>query len=170
MTSLAAKTLLGFPAVDPDSDFDDEPTRPMNPLPEPTPQRATDRPSADNLAALVEATRVDPPWLGEPRFAIDPESGRLVLAAAYLARQRDEKGNTFLVECPAGVELPPPATLAQARAIRTSLVAAALRSAVTARVLPHTASVELLIPLDEQWRREIVTAFREGDAGVRARG
>lgn len=164
------KTLLAFPAaVDPDEievTLDDElPTEPAQAPPE----RTTGRPSAPELAALVEATRVPPAWLEEPRFAVDPESGRLVLAEPFLGRQRDALGNTFLVECPAGTSLDPPATLAQARAIRTALVGAALRGAGSCRVVSRSGA-ELAVPLDDQWRREIVTAFREGDAGVRQRG
>lgn len=168
----APKTLLAFPAQqsDPDlsivvddSDFE-EPTTPYNPRPE----RDTNRPSADNLAALVDATRDPPAWLGEPRWAVDPESGRMVLAAPYRARQVDCHGNTFTVECPAGVDIDPPATAAQARAVRTALVAAAMR--VVRHAWVSRGGSELMVPLDDDWRREITAAFRDGDAGVRARG
>lgn len=167
----APKTLLAFPAhqsqelsiVVDDSDFE-LPTEPRLPPPE----RTTGRPSAPELAALVDATRDPPAWLGEPTFAVDPESGRLVLVAPYRARQSDDKGNVFAVECPVGVELEPPATRAQARAIRTALVTASLR--VVDHAWVSRGGSELLVPLDDQWRREIVTAFREGDAGVRRRG
>lgn len=146
-----------------DSDFG-PPTEPCLPPPE----RATGRPSAPELAALVEATREPHAWLGEPQWTIDPESGRLVLVAPYRARQVDQHSNVFAVECPAGIELEPPATRAQARAIRAALVTASLR------VIEHAwmthRGAELMVPLDDQWRTEIVTAFREGDAGVRARG
>ncbi len=165
------KTFLAFPAAHEDpifvdaSDFDEGPTEPFN---APPPPRETGRPSAPELAALVDATRDPPPWLEEPRWAIDPNSGQLVLATPYRARQVDCHGNTFTVECSAGLALEPPTTRAQARAMRTSLVGAALRAGSHAWVTRGAA--ELLIPLDEQWRREIVTAFRDGDAGVRARG
>jgi hypothetical protein len=168
----APKTILAFPAasaepvphihVD-DSDFE-EPTQPLLPVPE----RPTDRPSADNLAALVDASREPPAWLGEPQWSADPVTGRLVLVAAYKARQLDDKGNVFVVECPAGTEVATPATAAQARALRTALVTATLRAGGHAWV--QRGGAELYLPPEEQWTVEIIAAFRDGDAGVRARG
>lgn len=167
---MSTKTLLYMTAVTDDpipvdaTDFEDLPTEPQLPRPE----RTTERPSADNMAALVDATR-DPLRAQEPHWVVDPESGCLVLASPFYARQADAHGTTFLIECPAGLELDPPATRAQARAIRTALVSAALRVTDHAWVIPP-GGPELWMPLDDQWRRQIVTAFREGDAGVRARG
>ena len=168
---MKTRTLLAFPAAHwPDPDEipvtldEDSPTEPRLSVPE----RPTERPSGEAQAALVEASREPPAWLGEPLWAVDPTSGRLVLTSPYSARQLDDKGNTFVVECFAGLEVSPPATAAQARAIRTALVAAALR--VSDHAWIHRGGAEIFVPLDDQWRREIVTAFREGDAGVRLRG
>jgi hypothetical protein len=146
------------------SEFEDLPTEPALPRPE----RTTERPSAYNLAALVEASR-DPQRAQEPHWVVDPDSGCLALAEPYRARQSDAHGTTFLVECPVGLELDPPATRAQARAIRTALVSAALKVSEHAWIIPP-GGPELWTPLDDQWRRAIVTAFRDGDAGVRQRG
>ncbi len=168
------KTLLEFPAVvfedetviDVDSaDFEDEPTLPRQPPPE----RPTGRPSADGLAALVDASRNDPSWLGEPQWVLDPDSGCLILVAPYLARQTDADGKTYLIECPAGIELDPPATRAQGRAIRTALVNASLKVSQSFWLVP-SGGPEIWTPLDGQWRSQIVSAFRDGDAGVRVRG
>lgn len=173
---MPSKTLLAFPAAalppDPVIDLDaedvtdDEPTIPQLPIPE----RETGRPSRDSQSALVHATRTDAPWLSEPRFAVDPETGRLILAEPYKARQVDAWGSQFLVECPIGTTVELPTTVAQAKGVRTALVATHLRVAVSAQVIPPTASVEMWIALDDQWRATIVTAFRDGDAGVRQRG
>ncbi len=167
------ETLLGFYAPQEESElevdtsaFAEEPTVPFQAAPE----RDTGRPSANEMEALVEATRADAAWLAEPRFSFDPDSGRLVLAAPYVARQVDEFGNVFSVECPIGLELEPPVDHAQARAIRTQLVAAALRGDGFASIRPFNGAGKMLVPKDDQWRREVLRAFAEGDAGVRRRG
>lgn len=170
---MKTRTLLGFPAphlddeipvVLDDSDVQDEPTLPHTTPPD----RPTGRPSGELQASLIDASRDDPPWLPEPRFSVDPTSGRLVLAEPYSARQSDQFGNVFVVECWPGLELPPPGNASHARALRSELVAASLRE----RGIAHVVRGRLHIPLaiDDQWRVEIVTAFREGDAGVRRRG
>jgi hypothetical protein len=168
----APKTILAFPAAnaepEPHIDIDesdfDAPTEPNLPRPE----RPTDRPSADNLAALVDASREPPAWLGEPQWSADPVTGRLVLLAPYRARQLDDKGNTFIIECPAGIDVAAPATAAQARALRTALVTATLRAGGHAWV--QRGGAELYLPPEEQWTAEVIAAFRDGDAGVRQRG
>lgn len=167
----APKTLLYMTAARPDeipvdaSDFDDAATEPMLPIPE----RPTGRPSSESQAALVVATKATATWAAEPRFAIDPESGCLVLVEPFYARQTSASGVTFLVECPAGLELDPPATRAQARAIRTALVIAALK--VSDHFwLATRGGAEIHTPLDGQWRVQIVSAFRDGDAGAIRRG
>lgn len=161
---MSAKTLLYFPAVQPDppkvevdaSDFDDAQTEPLLPRPE----RPTDRPSSQSLAALVQATKDEPAWLQGPRYAYDPTLPGLVLAEPYLARSADADGTEFLVECPVGV--------AAGDGAIGSLVASSLPSVSHVRVLPRGQTVELLLVLDDQWRRDIATVFRAADAhGVR---
>jgi len=164
---MTTKTLLYMTAVTDEpvvdtSDFD-EPTRPMLPIPE----RPTGRPSAESQAALVASSKAT--WAAEPRWAIDPESGCLVLVEPFYARQASSSGVTFLVECPAGIEIDPPATRAQARAIRTALVIATLK--VSSHFwLAARGGAEIHTPLDGQWRMQIVSAFRDGDAGALRRG
>lgn len=153
-----------IPVVLDDGDIQDEPTLPFTAPPD----RPTERPSGELQAALVEASREPPAWLGEPQWSVDPVTGRLVLVTAYRARQLDDRGNVFVVECHAGTEVAPPATAAQARALRTALVAATLRAGGHAWV--QRGGAELLLPTEEQWTAEVIAAFRDGDAGVRARG
>lgn len=133
-------------------------------------ERVTERPSADDFDALVDASRVDAPWLAEPVFACDPESGRLHLAMPYTARQRDQFGNVFAVECPRGVAVDLPTSLERARALRSELVRAALHVVATFRVAPHNGAAELWSPVDQEWRTAIVEAFALGDAGALERG
>ena len=150
---MSAKTLLYFPAVQPDppeievdaTDFDDAPTEPLLPRPE----RPTNRPSGELQAALVQATRDAPPWLQGPRYAYSDATG-LVLAEPYLARVQDAHGTTYLVECPVGA----PAGDGSPRA----LLAGSLPLVSHARVLPQGQTVELLLVLDDQWRRDIMAA------------
>jgi hypothetical protein len=149
---MSAKTLLYFPAVQPDppevevdaSDFDDAPTEPLLPRPE----RPTDRPSSQSLAALVQATKDEPAWLQGPRYAYDPTLPGLVLAEPYLARVTDPHGTAYLVECPVGV----PAGDGSLGA----LLSGSMPRVSHVRVLPHGQTVELLLVLDDQWRRDIV--------------
>jgi len=151
------KTLLAFPAAHwPKADEvevdltdvvepveDDEPTLPLLAPPE----RTTERPSGEMQAALVAATRDAPAWLQGPRYAHDPGRG-LVLAEPYLARVTDPHGTTYLVECPVGS----PAGDGSMRA----LLAGALPRVSHVRILPQGQTVELLLVLDEQWRRDII--------------
>lgn len=170
---MKTRTLLGFPAphlddeipvVLEEEDVQDDPTLPLTSPPD----RPTGRPSGELQAALIDASRDDPPWLSEPRFSVDPTSGRLVLAEPYSARQSDAYGNVFVVECRPGLELHPPSNTSHALALRAELVSASLR----VHGIAHVVRGRLHVPIDvdDQWRREIVTAFREGDAGVRRRG
>ena len=145
-------------------DTQHEPTLPCTAPPD----RPTERPSGELQAALVEASREPPAWLGEPQWSVDPTSGRLVLTSPYRARQLDDRGNVFVVECHVGTEVAPPATAAQARALRTALVTATLRAGGHAWV--QRGGAELLLPPEEQWTAEGIAACRDGDAGVRARG
>lgn len=162
-----SKTVPYFTALDM-ADLNEEPTTvPLHPPPE----VPTERPSADDLEALVDATRGDAPWRrSEPVFACDPESCRLYLARRYEARQRDRYGNVFLIDCPLGVHVELPTTRERARALRSELVRAALHVVVSFRVLPHSGAGELSSPLDDEWRRAIVEAFQLGDAGALERG
>lgn len=155
-----------------DSDFvDDEgPTAPLLRPPTVPPERDTARPSADGLEALVDATREPHTWLGEPRFSFDPETGVLVLVEHYIAKQRDAFGNLFCVDCRPGLTILYPTDAAAGRAVRTALVAAAIRARRTATVTPFNGSGRLHIPMDAQWQGEILKAFAEGDAGALPRG
>jgi hypothetical protein len=137
---------------------------------QPMPERTTERPSADNLEALVDATRIDATWLAEPVFACDPKSCRLFLASPYTARQRDAWGNVFFLECPLGLSVELPTSPERARALRSELVRAALQVVSTFRVLPHTGVGELRSHLDDEWRRAIAEAVSMGDDGALERG
>lgn len=158
------------PVVEVDaSDFVDD-DGPTVPLALPPPERDTARPSAEGLEALLDASRDEPTWLGEPRFSFDPETGRLVLAEHYVARQRDAFGNVFSVDCRPGLEVPHRVDDSSGRAVRTALVAASLRARRVATVIPFNGGGKLHIPMDQQWQREILKAFSEGDAGAVPRG
>jgi hypothetical protein len=145
---------------------DEDPTVPQAKPPE----RVTERPSSDECRALCDATRTDASWLGEPVFALDPELCRLVLAQGYKARQVDRFGNVFLVECPLGVTVELPTSPQRARALRSELVRASLRTVTTFRIWPHNGAGEMWSPLDSTWRAAIVEAFTQGDAGALPRG
>jgi hypothetical protein len=171
----ASATLQQFPAVRPDESAievdvtdleDDDPTAPQ----ERPAERITERPSADDIKALCDASRSDAPWLAEPVFACDPESCRLVLAAPYKARQRDRYGNVFVIECPLGLTVEIPTSPARARALRSELVRAAMRVVTSFHVRPFSGSGEMWSPLDKGWRAAIVEAFTLGDAGALERG
>lgn len=151
-----------------------KPTQQMFPAtttPVPLGERDTERPSVYEQAALQAAAKTAGDWRREPLFAVDPVTGHFVLALPYTATQADRHGVVFEVGCPAGTELRVPTSVAQAQFARSTLVTVVLqqrRDTVFCYAPGGIGGVPLHV--DDDWRREIVQAFVDGDAGQLTRG